>query len=197
MLENLNSSLMFIISQTQANKKILIYILSILWSIYFINLLLHNLLCFFGIIPRRIIGLGGIIFCPFIHANFDHLFFNSIPLLVLSDFILINGLSYFIYVTVCITLLSGLLIWCFAKPGIHIGASAVITGYWALLVSNMFQQKDSVTTIILGVLTLYYFAGIFLGIFPREKGVSWEGHLFGLCAGFVTSYFLSQYITYF
>lgn len=99
-------------------------------------------------------------FAPLLHANFNHLFFNSIPLVVLSNFILINGLLYFLYVTLFITLLSGFLIWCFAKPGIHLGASSLITGYWGLLVSDILQQ-GTVTAIILGIISLYYFAGIF------------------------------------
>lgn len=92
-----------------------------------------------------------------------------------------------------ITLISGFLIWCFAKPGLHIGASAVITGYWSLLVSNIAEQ-GGLTAIILGVISLYYFAGIFLGVFPGKKGVSWEGHLFGLIAGILVSFWLPDMI---
>ena len=85
--------------------------------------------------------------------------------------------------------MSGILVWCFAKPGIHIGASGLITGYWALLVSDIYQQ-GTLTAIILGCVSLYYFAGIFLGVFPGKKGVSWEGHLFGLLAGLTVGYLL-------
>ncbi|KTD07108.1 rhomboid family intramembrane serine protease [Legionella jamestowniensis] len=189
MLEEINRSLNIIIQQTQANMNILIIILGIPWLVYFINLFLNNRLLYLGIIPRRFYGLPGIVFAPLLHANFNHLFFNSIPLVVLSNFILINGLLYFLYVTLFITLLSGFLIWCFAKPGIHLGASSLITGYWGLLVSDILQQ-GTVTAIILGIISLYYFAGIFLGIFPSKKGVSWEGHLFGLVAGLATNYLL-------
>lgn len=190
-IDQLNESINLIISQTQANLKTLAVILFIPWFVYLLNLLMNNHLLYLGIIPRRIYGLFGILFAPLLHANFNHLFFNSVPLLVLSNFVLINGLAYFIWVTLLITLISGLLIWCFAKKGLHIGASALITGYWGLLVSDILQQ-GTVTAIILGLISLYYFAGIFLGIFPGKKGVSWEGHLFGLLAGFATSY-LSHY----
>ncbi|WP_028388484.1 rhomboid family intramembrane serine protease [Legionella fairfieldensis] len=193
MIEQLNTSMELINSQTRANLNILAIVLLIPWSVYFLNQFLGNRLFYLGIIPRRVYGLFGIFLAPVLHANFNHLFFNSIPLIVLSNFILINGLSYFLWVTVIITILSGMLIWCFAKPGIHIGASALITGYWALLISDIFQQ-GTLTAIILGVLSVYYFAGIFLGIFPGKKGVSWEGHLFGLLAGFVTSYFSTIFL---
>lgn len=187
MLEELNASLNLIVTQTKANAPILAKILLIPWVAYFLNLCMNKQLLYLGIYPRHLCGLAGIVMCPLLHVNFNHLFFNSIPLIVLSNFILINGVSYYIHVTVIIVLLSGLLVWCFGKKGIHVGASSLITGYWGLLVSHVFQQA-TVTAIILGIITLYYFAGIFLGIFTSQKGVSWEGHFFGLMAGLTVSY---------
>lgn len=188
MLEELNNSLYQIINQTQANATTLAIIIAIPWLVYILNSMLGRRLLLLGIIPRRWYGLQGIIFAPLLHANFNHLFFNSIPLLVLSDFVLVYGLHYFLWATLLITLTSGSLIWLFAKPGLHIGASALITGYWGLLVMDIVKQ-NSLTSLMLGLVSVYYFAGIFLGIFPGKKGVSWEGHLFGLIAGIAVSYF--------
>lgn len=191
MINELGSSLNLIILQTQNNFKVLGVILLLPWSIFFISQFVTKRILLLGIIPRHLRGLPGIICAPLLHANFNHIFFNSIPLLVLSNFILINGLNYYVTVTVLITVLSGLAIWCFAKPGLHIGASALITGYWGFLICNIYQQ-GTLTTVILGLVSLYYFAGIFFGIFPRKKGVSWEGHLFGLLAGLATSYLVTH-----
>ncbi len=188
MLDELTNSLNLIIAQTQNNSTILGIILLILWGCFFLTLIDRKILLL-GIIPRHIRGLPGIIFAPFLHANFNHLFFNCIPLIVLSNFILINGLDYYLLVTFLITVLSGVATWCFAKPGVHVGASGVVTGYWGFLVSNIYQS-GTLTAYILGIISLYYFAGIFFGIFPKEKGVSWEAHLFGLLAGLATSYIL-------
>lgn len=189
-LDELNTSLALIVTQTKANANYLLYILLILWGVYFVNLLLNKKLLYLGIIPRHLLGLPGIVFAPFLHADFNHLFFNSIPLLVLSNFLLVYSLPYFLYVTTLIIIISGFMTWCFAKSGIHVGASSVITGYWALLVSNIYQQGTA-TAIILGIVCLYYFIGIFYSIFPGKKMVSWEGHLFGLIAGIIVSYLVA------
>lgn len=190
MLEQLNNSLELIVTQTQYNFHYLTIIVAILWGMYLITLIQPKFLLL-GIVPRTVHGILGIIFAPILHANFNHLFFNTIPLLVLSNFLLINGLNYFILVTISITLISGFLVWCFGKKGLHIGASAVITGYWALLVSNI-VQLGTTTAIILGSISAYYFAGIFFGIFPTQKGVSWEGHFFGLIAGVIVAFFANS-----
>ncbi|PJD93028.1 MAG: rhomboid family intramembrane serine protease [Legionella sp.] len=188
MLDQITDSFMLIASQTKTNLQFLSQILLVLWGIYVINLVLGKRLLYLGIVPRHLSGLPGIFCAPFLHADFNHLFFNSIPLIVLSNFILIQGVPYFLQVTLWIALLSGILTWCFAKRGLHVGASAVITGYWALLVADIYQQ-GTLTAIILGMVCLYYFAGILFSIFPGERNVSWQGHLFGLCSGFVVSYY--------
>lgn len=186
MLERLNASLQLITWQTKANLHTLSLILAIIWAVFFLSRLDKRIL-HLGIVPRTWHGLTGIVFAPFLHANFNHIFFNSIPLVVLSNFLLMNGWNYYKWVTIEIALGSGLLIWCFARPAIYMGASAIISGYWALLVSNIVHQ-GTVTAFILGIVCLYYFVGIFMGIFPGKKGVSWEGHLFGLIVGFALSY---------
>ena len=188
-LDALNVSVTEILNQTMTNVKTLAIVLLVLWVVFFISYLTNKRLLLWGIFPRQRRGLPGILLAPLLHTNFNHIFFNSIPLLVLSDFLLINGLTYFLEVTLLITLISGTLIWCFAKSGLHVGASAVITGYWSLLVCDIYHQ-GSVTAILLGLLSLYYFAGIFFGILPGKRGVSWEGHLFGLLAGIATSFIL-------
>lgn len=188
MLEKINTSLNLIIQQTNANLNTLGIIFLILWGVFLLTRIDQHLLLL-GIIPRTKRGLVGIAFSPLLHADFNHLFFNTIPLLVLSNFILINGLPYFLIATGFITVTCGALLWCFGKPGLHIGASGLITGYWALLVSEIYQQ-GTVTAIILGVISAYYFAGIFFGIFPSKRGVSWEGHFFGLVSGVLFSFFI-------
>lgn len=186
MLADFVQSFEFIAKATEYNYPILIKIVLVLWGCFILTSFVPQLLIL-GIVPRTIHGLTGVVFAPLLHGNFNHLFFNTIPLLVLSNFLLITGVDYFLNVTVFITLTSGFLIWCFGKPGLHIGASALITGYWGFLITNVVKLGTS-TAIILGILSAYYFAGLLFGIFPTKKGISWEGHLFGLIAGVLLSF---------
>ena len=188
MINEFNTALTLFITQTQLNIPYIEIMILILYGSFVLTMICPYLLAL-GIWPRHLYGLPGVIFAPLLHVNFNHLFFNTIPLVILSDFILINGLDYFLTVSLAITLMSGFLIWCFAKPGIHLGASALVTGYWGLLVCNIYQQ-GTIMAVFLGVICVYYFAGIFLGVFPGKKGVSWEGHLFGLVAGVAASNFI-------
>lgn len=161
--------------------------LAIFWVVHLINRLMSYRLCVFGIIPRHPFGLLGIITSPFIHQDFNHLFFNSVPLFVLSIFVLAGGLDLFYAVTGSIILIAGILIWLIGRPAIHIGASALIMGYWAFVLANAFFQV-SMVTILLAVLSLYYFGGLFLSLFPGKAGVSWEGHVCGFIAGVATTF---------
>ncbi len=185
-LNAINTALAIFVEQTQANMHYLLVMVMFLYAVFVATRMFPFILAL-GIWPRKPYGLPGIFFAPFLHVNFNHLFFNTVPLVILSNFLLINGLHYFLMVTLSITIISGLCIWCFAKPGIHLGSSAVVTGYWGLLVTNIYLQ-GTLMAVMLGIVCFYYFAGIFLGVFPGKKGVSWEGHLFGLLAGIGTSY---------
>lgn len=120
------------ISVVEVNMPFALLVIGILWGLLFINMLTGYRLNLFGIYPRHLIGLIGIPIHPLLHAGFNHLFFNSIPLFVLLTFLLTKGMGIFICTTLSITLLSGLAIWLFGQRAIHIGASDVIMGYWGI-----------------------------------------------------------------
>ena len=188
-MNELAATIQYIVVQTQHNLYLLLLMIAVLFLVLVVTKLTGNRLLVLGIYPRHFLGLFGIIFAPMLHANFNHVFFNAIPLFFLGDFILLFGDVMFLKITVCITLLSGSMIWLMGRKAIHIGASSLITGYWGFLIMNVYHQ-GSLMAILLGIICIYYFAGIFFSIFPTQKGVSWEGHLFGLIAGVLTNYLL-------
>lgn len=181
-MPNLINDLQTIIIVLQDNVKTSLWILSIFWIIFFIKALLGHRLNILGIYPRHLWGLPGIFFAPFLHANFTHLLFNSIPLFVFTDFLLIFGIHKFLCISLVIILSSGFAIWLLGRKALHIGASALIMGYFSYLLVTAYKQP-SLLTILLAIIAIYYFGGLFLDLFPREERVSWEGHVFGFLAG--------------
>lgn len=184
-LDTLNHALQSVVS----NLPLLITIVACLWAIHFINYLLKYRLNCLGIVPREPAGLIGIIFSPFLHGSAAHLTMNSIMLFILSAMILMAGREIYFEVSGCIILLSGLFIWLFARRGLHIGASSLVMGYFGFVIVNGIAHP-SFLTIAVAVICLYYFGSLFINLFPREKHVSWEGHVFGLIAGVITSFLI-------
>jgi membrane associated rhomboid family serine protease len=172
---------------------------ALLYLVELIDLLTNHSLDGNGIRPQTTDGLWGIIFAPALHANWQHLMANTIPLLVLGFLMTLAGISRFVWATAIIWILGGLGTWLIGNVGSscgptdHIGASGLIFGYLAfLLVFGLFVRK--VWDIIIGLVVLFLYGGVLLGAMPvlhQCGGVSWQGHLSGGVAGIIAAYLLS------
>jgi len=134
------------------------------------------------------LGLRGIIFSPLIHASFNHLIANTIPLFILtfSLFFFYRRSSYHIFVL--IYLFSGIFVWLGGREALHIGASGLIYGLAAFLfMSGIISFNIRLLTISMIVSLVY--GGMFWGIFPFKPEVSWESHLWGGISGFGLAFF--------
>lgn len=176
-----------IATQLKGNLFIALTLVVMLWIIWFCNLLLGYRLNYLGILPRHLFGLVGVPLHPLIHGSFNHLFFNSIPLFALLTLILTGGVDNLICTTVSITLISGMAIWLFGRSALHIGASGLIMGYLGYLIIHAYLQPSALSY-VLALICLYYFGSLLLSVFPKEEQISWEGHLFGLLAGMLTTF---------
>jgi membrane associated rhomboid family serine protease len=169
--------------------------IAVLWAVHFVNMLVGYRLNIFGIHPRHPFGLIGIFVSPFLHGDFNHLFFNSIPLFVLANFILLGGVQVFYAVTAIIIVGSGLFVWLFGRRAIHIGASGLIMGYWGYVLVIAYEQP-SVVAIALAFVSLYYFGGLVMSLLPGGEGVSWEAHIGGFLAGLLAFFGLPAMMPY-
>ncbi|WP_332846334.1 rhomboid family intramembrane serine protease [Pseudomonas lactucae] len=139
----------------------------------------------FGLIPRTMRGLPGILTSPFLHASFAHLSANLIAFLILGTLVIIEGVKRFMAVSAIIIVLGGSLVWLFGFAGLHIGASGWVFGLWAYLLSRAWFHRSWSNLITASVVALLY-GGLVVGFLPRQ-GVSFEGHLFGAFAGFIAA----------
>ena len=172
------------IDHAQIVMPCMLYLILGLWLLNIINWFLGAHLNRLGIYPRKPYGLLGILFAPFLHADFNHLFFNSIPLFLLGLFIMTLGLEVYIIISFIIILLSGFGVWCVGRKGVHLGASGVIAGYFSFIMMMAYDSPSFVTYFLAGI-ALYYFGGILFSLLPTNERTSWEGHLTGFIAGLI------------
>jgi membrane associated rhomboid family serine protease len=140
-----------------------------------------------GVIPRRLESLPGVLFAPWLHGSWRHLLSNLSGLLVLGLLALLESRRDFIQASLFIIIGSGVLVWLFGREGIHVGASGWLFGLWALLLARAWFRR-SWLDLLLAVLVLLLHGGWAFGLLP-QPGVSFEYHLAGaLCGGFYAAW---------
>jgi membrane associated rhomboid family serine protease len=157
----------------------------VMWLVKIFELLFGVDLTGLGIYPLTIRGLPGILFSPFIHAGFRHLFSNSLPF-----FFLATALFYFyrevaLRVLVWTYFLTGLMVWLWGREAWHIGASGLVYGLASFLFFSGIIRKYF-RLIALSLLIVFLYGSMVWGIFPGVyKDVSWESHMLGFVSGVI------------
>lgn len=158
-----------------------------MWAVEILDHLPHTHFDRWGIEPRHLVGLRGIVFGPFLHTGFRHLISNTIPFLVLGSVIAVGGVKRYLQVTGLIALLGGGALWLLG-PGhtIEVGASGVVFGYLGYLIARGFFDRN-VLYLAVGAVVAFVYAGTILwGVVPHF-GISWQGHVLGAAAGVATA----------
>jgi membrane associated rhomboid family serine protease len=136
-----------------------------------------------GVRPRELEGLDGIVYAPMLHASWDHLFANTVPLLVFGFLILLAGVRRWLAVTAIVWVVGGIGVWLTGgEQTLHLGASVLAFGWLVYLLLHGFFAR-SAPQIAIGVILLFMYGGLLLGVLPGQPGVSWQGHLFGAIGG--------------
>jgi membrane associated rhomboid family serine protease len=155
---------------------------AVMWVTEILDVPLDGELDGYGIRPRRVDGLDGVVFAPFLHAGFRHLIANTVPFLVLGGAIALGSAKRFAQVTILVGLISGLGTWLSgATSSIHLGASGLVFGYLTYLMTRgLFERR--LRYILGGLVVLVLYGGVLWGVLPTP-GISWQGHLFGAIGG--------------
>ncbi len=163
---------------------------AVMIAVHVVNLFTGGYLSNFGIEPREIGGAYTIATAPLIHADVAHLGSNLAAFVVLGSLVLLQGLRYFVKASAVIILLGGALVWLFARPGDHIGASGWIFGLWSLVIALAWFDR-SPRNIAIALAVVFFYGGMVFGVLPTQ-GVSFESHLFGAIAGVFAAFTLSK-----
>jgi len=162
------------------------------WVVFLLNnVLLAGHLTQYGVRPRHLSSLPGILWSPFLHLSFHHLAANTLPLLILGGIICARSRTQFALVTAAGILLTGALTWLMGRSAYHIGASGLIFCFFGYLASLAWFDRK-IGTLLLSVVCILGYGGIVRGLLPTSSAISWEGHLAGLFTGIVLAWLSSE-----
>ena len=157
-----------------------------LWVIQSAGVLFSLPLEVFGIRPLTVEGLLGVLTAPLVHGSYEHLFHNTLPLIVLG------GALYYGYPTTRLKALlfawfvSGLGVWLMGRPAVHLGASGVSHGLFFYLFVVAIMRRDT-RSVGLMMIAFFLYGGMIMTIFPRDPTISYEAHFFGALGGAIAA----------
>lgn len=167
----------------------LVVMVALMWVSELADIILSTDLDRFGIRPRRVDGLDGIVAAPFLHDGLGHLIANTVPFVVMGGVIALGNRARFLGVTAIVAVTSGLGVWLTGGAGtLHVGASGLVFGFLTYLVSRGIFARN-IGFLLGGVVTLAVYGGVLWGLLPRP-GISWQGHLFGAVGGVLAAWLL-------
>ncbi len=160
-----------------------VFLVFLMWLTKITESLFEIDLVHLGIYPLTLKGLPGILFSPFIHEDFRHLFNNSLPLLMLSValFYFYSEIAFRIFSITYI--LTGALVWLGGREAWHIGASGLVYGLASFLFfSGIIRKYYRLTA--LSLLIVFIYGEMVWGLFPGiYENISWESHMLGFVSG--------------
>lgn len=175
-----------------AGLAVLGLIVALMWVVEVINSIDSQHLDSDGIYSRNVDRFWGILTAPFIHAGYTHLLDNTLPFLVLGAIIALHGARRLLLITGFIILVGGLGTWLIGPGGVStIGASGVVFGYAAYLLSRGFFDRKIWELAVGMVVAVVYGAALLSSLVPHAH-ISWQGHLCGGVAGVIVAWRLSQ-----
>ena len=164
---------------------------ALMWLVKLFEVVTGTDLAKYGVYPKHIEGLRGILFSPFIHGDWQHLLSNTFPFLILSFLMIFNYRKVAFKSFIFIYLVSGLLTWIFGRESHHIGASNLVYGFaFFIFWSGIFRKN--MQSIALSLFVVFIYGSIVWGLFPIDFRISFEGHIMGAITGTVCAFYFRK-----
>ncbi len=154
------------------------------WAVFILDWLLPGDFTRFGLVPRHLTGMIGIVTMPFLHGGWGHILGNTAPLILLLC-LLAGSRANSVGIVASIIVLGGILLWILGSKSIHVGASGLIYGLIAFLIVAGIRERRLLAMAIAVFVGVTYGVTLLSGVLPFmvAANVSWDGHLFGAVAG--------------
>ncbi len=164
------------------------FMLAVMWLVEIFDRIFPGQWERFGLRAWDYSSLPGIVLAPLLHSEWNHLIGNSVPFLVLGMLVAFEGAGRFWLVTLIVAVVGALGPLFLSAPGtITVGASGLVFGYFAYLITRVFVVREMRHRLLFGVVAvvvaLLYGSAMLAGIFAAGAGVSWQGHLTGALGG--------------
>jgi len=161
----------------------------LIWAVFWMELKFQVNLNDYGVFPRTLKGLRGILFSPFLHGSVEHLYNNTLPLAILTASLFYFYKKIALKVLLYGIIVSGILTWLIGRPSFHIGASGII---YVLASFTFFKGIFSkyYRLVALSLIVVFIYGSLLWYIFPIKDEISWEGHLGGFMTGLVLALFM-------
>ncbi|MEE4217336.1 MAG: rhomboid family intramembrane serine protease [Xanthomonadales bacterium] len=164
----------------------------ILWTIFIFDQVFGLRLGRFGLRPGSIPGLLGIVTAPLLHANFQHILSNTLPMFIAMTATLYLYPNSALRVIPAVWLGSGILAWFFARPNLHIGASGLIYGLLSFVFFSGILRRD-MRSVSVSLLVGFLYGSMIWGVLPSRPQMSWEMHLTGAVVGVLMAFVFSNW----
>lgn len=147
----------------------------------------------YGLLPRQVESLPGIYIAPFLHANLAHLINNLVGFFIFSSLLFVHSLRLYLWSSFFIVTLTGILVWCFGRTAVHLGASGWIFGLWSLTIATAWFDRRLIN-ILIALVVIFFYGSMLWGALPGDPSVSFESHLFGAFSGVVFAFIRHRFL---
>ena len=159
------------------------------WAAQIVNANRHYSLNRFGLRPRRVDGLWGVLTEPFLHQSYGHMLSDTVPLLGVGWVLLLSGVRVWAFVSGVVLLLGGAASWLVSPLPHHhsaiVGSSALVFGWMGYLLARAWFSRR-IRWILTAVGVLFFFGTLLGSLLPSyDAAVPWAANLCGFGAGVV------------
>jgi membrane associated rhomboid family serine protease len=163
---------------------------AVLWAVEIANAVDAYGLNRFGLRPREVAGLWGILAGPFLHASAWQVVSSAGPFVLIGWVVLLSGVRTWLIVTGMVIVIGGIATWLIAPSGLIIGSSAMIFGWMGYLLARAYFARRF-AWIVAAVLVAFFFSGLFAGLLPSiNSNSTWQAHVCSFGAGILTGWLL-------
>ncbi|NVK72171.1 MAG: rhomboid family intramembrane serine protease [Oceanospirillaceae bacterium] len=161
-----------------------LYFVITTWIVFLANTILISFnLNQFGIRPRQLDGLTGILLSPFLHTGLYHIISNTISTLVLGCLLDLSvsptRLRYIMFLG---AIGSGIGVWCFGDGGIVVGSSGMIFAILGFLLASA-TLNPSLRSWGIALVAFFTYGSALLSFIHFIPYTSWAAHFWGFISG--------------